>query len=125
MLHNLNTAESLTLLDRTLLMKHSVQFEIDSLRDVGKQYVQKLKLDNLVQQEFAQNEANLTYAERRTKEAEDKVKRDKLALMEAQMDVIKVKQELSECTYNVTAMELIRKRSEGDVTKLNLSLERR
>jgi hypothetical protein len=58
-------------------------------------------------------------------EAEDKVEHDKLALMEAQMDVIKVKQELSECTYNVTAMELIRKRNEGDVTKLNLSLERR
>ena len=41
------------------------------------------------------------------------------------MEVVKDKQELSECTRNVTTFDLIQKRSEGDVTNLNLSLVQR
>lgn len=123
-LESLNTTDSRTFID-SVLLKNTLNEEIQLLKLAESEVNRKAQLASLVEREYLQTQTSLIQSEQEEKMALDAVERYSKALQDAQNSVIKARQMRAECSKNLTAIELARKRSKEEIDRLGSSLERR
>lgn len=124
LLDGLNTIDSVTLLE-SIQLKHPVIHDINCLEEVEREYDATYREFNEAQQQLTEMKEALWKADLKAQAAMETEKEARLALEEAQRQVIATRQDLMDWNRMYSSAEAQHRRTSSDMEKVSLALERK
>jgi len=123
-LEQFNTTDSRSFIE-SVFSKHTVQHEIELYKFVETEFNRKVQLSNLIERQFFQTENIYAEAQRKEQTAIREVAQYTKELCDAKKRVTEAKHKRVECSRNVTAVEVAKKRTMAEVLKLELAVDKK
>lgn len=124
LLDGLNTVDSVTLLE-SIQRKHPVIHDINCLEEVENEYAEKLRDHTEAQQQLTEMKEALWKADLKAQAAMEAEKAARLALEEAQREVIATRQDLMNWNRSYSSAEWQHRKTSQEMEKVSLALERK